>query len=116
MQSHELGFFFPKKKKKMLFKEKSERTTYRPSEHPPVREGKCQNVQVRSKAANTKPFHGIKTDSPMEITLGRQYNVGEKPTVILYIYINRHAGTPEKQRSTPSHMVIIVIYYALHRL
>ena len=33
----------------------------------------------------------------MQITLGPQYNVGEKPTVILYIYINRHAGTPEKQ-------------------
>ena len=31
----------------------------------------------------------------MQITLGQQYNVGEKPTVILYIYINRHAGTPE---------------------
>ena len=29
----------------------------------------------------------------MEITLGPQYNVGEKPTVILYIYINRHAGS-----------------------
>ena len=26
----------------------------------------------------------------MQITLGPQYNVGEKPTVILYIYINRH--------------------------
>ena len=27
----------------------------------------------------------------MEITLGQQqYNVGEKPTVILYSYINRH--------------------------
>ena len=25
-----------------------------------------------------------------------EYNVGEKPTVILYIYINRHAGTQEK--------------------
>ena len=33
----------------------------------------------------------------MEITLGQQYNVGEKYTVILYTYINRHAGTPEKQ-------------------
>ena len=32
----------------------------------------------------------------MQITLGQQYNVGEKPTVILSIYINRHAGTPEK--------------------
>ena len=30
----------------------------------------------------------------MVVTLGQQYNVGEKPTVILYTYINRHAGTP----------------------
>ena len=27
----------------------------------------------------------------MEITLGQQHNVGEKPTVILYTYTNRHA-------------------------
>ena len=34
----------------------------------------------------------------MEITLGQQYNVGEKPTVILYTdIISRHARTPEKQ-------------------
>ena len=32
----------------------------------------------------------------MEISLGQQYNVGKKPTVILYTYINRHAGIPEK--------------------
>ena len=51
----------------------------------------------------------------MQITLGQEYNVGEKPTVILYIYINRHAGTPEKtlktnqrQCSTPSHMVVVI--------
>ena len=32
----------------------------------------------------------------MEITLGQQYNnVGEKPPVILYTYINRHAGTQD---------------------
>ena len=54
----------------------------------------------------------------MEITLGQQYNVGEKPTVILYIYMDRHTGTPEKtvktkqiQSSTPSHMVVIIYYY-----
>ena len=69
----------------------------RPSEHPPVRGKICQNVQVGSKAANTKPLHSIQTGSPREITLGQQYNVGEKPIVILYTYINRHAGTPEKQ-------------------
>ena len=35
----------------------------------------------------------------MVVTLGQQYNIGEKPTVILYTksYINRHAGTPEKE-------------------
>ena len=34
----------------------------------------------------------------MVVTSGRQYyNIGEKPTVILYTYINRHARTPEKQ-------------------
>ena len=35
----------------------------------------------------------------MVITLGRQYNVGEKPTVILYTYMNRHAGTPTKGKT-----------------
>ena len=35
-------------------------------------------------------------NNSMQITSGQQYNVGEKPTVILYIYINRHVGTPEK--------------------
>ena len=30
------------------------------------------------------------------ILVNSQYNVGEKPTVILYTYMNRHAGTPEK--------------------
>ena len=33
----------------------------------------------------------------MVITLGQQFNVGEKPNVILYTYINRHAGTPTKK-------------------
>ena len=34
--------------------------------------------------------------SPMVVKLGQQYNVGEKPTVILYTYMNRHAGTQKK--------------------
>ena len=34
----------------------------------------------------------------MVVPLGQQYNIGEKSTVILYSYINRHAGTPEKQQ------------------
>ena len=50
----------------------------------------------------------------MTVTFGQQYNIGEKPTVILYTYINRHAGTPEKQRrqkSISSNMVVIVELY-----
>ena len=31
----------------------------------------------------------------MGVTLGQQYNVGEKPTVILYTYINRLAFETE---------------------
>ena len=52
----------------------------------------------------------------MVVTLGQQYNIGEKPTVMLYTYINRLARTPEKQRkqkhcSTSSNMVVIIYYY-----
>ena len=77
---------------------KKNQTTPRPSEHPPVMGEKISKRLVRwdQKAANTEPLHGISPGSPMQITLGPQYNVGEKPTVILYIYINRHVGTPEK--------------------
>ena len=32
----------------------------------------------------------------MVVTLGQQYDVGEKPTIIMYAYINCHAGTPNK--------------------
>ena len=50
----------------------------------------------------------------MGVTWGQQYNIEEKPIVILYTYVNRHAGTPEKQRkqkhcSTSSNMVVVII-------
>ena len=45
------------------------------------------NILIITSAINTKPLHGIQTGSPMVVTLGQQYNVGEKPTVILYTYI-----------------------------
>ena len=35
----------------------------------------------------------------MVVTLGQQYNTGEKPTVVLYTYINRHAGTPSETKT-----------------
>ena len=43
---------------------------------------------------------------PDVMTSGRQYNIGEKPSVILYTYINLHAGTPEL--TLTSYMVIDV--------
>ena len=45
----------------------------------------------------------------MVVTLGQQYNIGEKPTVILYTYINRHAGTPEKQRKQKRCKVVVLV-------
>ena len=54
----------------------------------------------------------------MVVPLGQQYNIGEKRTVILYTYINRHAGTPQKQRkqkhcsmNISSNMVVIIYCY-----
>ena len=35
----------------------------------------------------------------MVVTLGQQYSVGDKPTVMLYTYINRHAGAPNKTKA-----------------
>ena len=35
----------------------------------------------------------------MVVTLYQEYNVGEKPTFILYNYMNRHAGTQKKTRT-----------------
>ena len=38
----------------------------------------------------------------MLIALGKQYNVGEKSIVILYTYINHHAGTRKhNKQETP---------------
>ena len=45
------------------------------------------------------------------VTLGQQYNIGEKPTVTLYTYINRHAGTPENNEKPPNKTWYIVIIY-----
>ena len=36
----------------------------------------------------------LNAGSPLVVTLGQQYNVGEKPTAILYTYINHHAQPP----------------------
>ena len=35
----------------------------------------------------------------------KQYNIGEKPIVMLYAYINRHAGTPDTMKQ--SHLNVL---------
>ena len=94
---------------------KKNQNTPRPSEHPPVMGEKMSKRLGGIKRLQIQNLFMAFKQVPMQITLGPQYNVGEKPTVILYIYINRHAGTPEKtlkanqrQRSTPSHMVVVI--------
>ena len=47
---------------------------------------------------------------PYGSNIGSTVNIGEKPTVILCTYINRHAGTPEKQRRQNSTSSNIIIY------
>ena len=46
----------------------------------------------------------------MVVTLGQRYDVGEKPTVILYTYINSHAEHPKKLL-TNKNIVLIVPYH-----
>ena len=57
----------------------------------------------------------------MVVTLGQQYNIGEKPTVMLYTYINRHAGIPDKNKTKTfceNKFIIIQSYTVIvvHRL
>ena len=40
----------------------------------------------------------ILKEFPDAVTLGQQYNIGERSTVILYTYINHHAGTPKQNQ------------------
>ena len=72
----------------------------RSSEHPPVRGENVKTFRWDHRLQIQNLFMAFKR-VPLwytVVTLGQQYNIGEKPTVILYTYINRHAGTPEKQR------------------
>ena len=52
----------------------------------------------------------------MVITLGQQHNVGKKPTVILYTYINRREGTPNKKQKQNRNNVVLPVLstYPLH--
>ena len=43
---------------------------------------------------------------PNGVTQGQQQNIGEKPTVTLYTYINHHVGTP-KQKQTSYYTIFL---------
>ena len=58
---------------------------------------------------------------PNVTTSGRQYNIGEKPSVILYTYyINLHAGTSKPQfflsKSPGLYSVVIWSYMVLEKV
>ena len=93
---------------------KKKQNAPRPSEHPPVRGEKMAKrlggiIDCKYKTSSWH-WNGFPY---MVVTLGQQYNIGEKLTVILHTYLNRHAGTPEKLQkqkhcSTLSNMVVII--------
>ena len=47
----------------------------------------------------------------MVVTLGQQYNVGEKPTVIMYTYINHHVSSVLYR--TVSYLAVSVVFYSI---
>ena len=57
--------------------------------------------------------------SPMVVTLGQQYNVGEKPPLLLYctlIYINRHCrATKHNNAEDTVYIVKMVVILYCHR-
>ena len=67
------------------------------SEHPPVRAKRVKTFRCDHRLQKQNLFMAFK--SPMVVTLGQQYNPGEKPTVMLYTYINLHEGTPDKNKT-----------------
>ena len=69
----------------------------RPSEHPPVMGEKMSKRLGGIKGCKYKTSSWHLNRFPDADNIGSTDNVGEKPTVILYIYINRHVGTPEKR-------------------
>ena len=86
----------------------------RPSEHPTV---KGKNVKTfrwnhrlqRQNLVIPVDLNGFPDGSNIGSTV---YYAGEKPTVLLYTYINRHAGTPEKQNTN----IALVVHNLINRL
>ena len=65
-----------------------------PADHVPDWQPRVLLGMVEARSVNVKKTTTTTTTTNMVVTLGQQHNIREKPTVILYTYINRHAGTP----------------------
>ena len=84
------------------FLEKNQNAT-RPSEHPPVRGKKMSKHlgRVIGGKDKTSSWHLNGLPYVMVVTLSQQYNVGEKPTVILYTF---------SFFQSPADVVVVVVF------
>ena len=81
-----------------------------------------EGLQVGTLAVETNLFM-VSNGFPSVTTSGQQYNIGDKPSVILYTYINLHAGTPKPQSflsveefRTTVVLIVIWSYMVLEKL
>ena len=70
-------------------------------EYPPNQGEKFSKLLGRNIGCKDKPLYGIKTGSPMVVTLDQQYNVGEKPTV--YCTLTLIANPVHQNRGVTAH-------------
>ena len=84
----------------ILFKEKSERM-YVNLLSIPQPGGKMSKrlVGIMGCKYKTSLWHFSRIPDGIIVTLGQQYDTGEKPNVIRYTNINRHAGTRDKKQN-----------------
>ena len=80
----------------------------RPSEHPSVRGKKMSKRLGGIIGCKNKTSSWHLNGFPVGSNIGStEYNTGEKPSVMLYTYVNRHAGTPDKNKTKP--IVVVVV-------
>ena len=86
---------------KLWGSEKKNLNASRPPEHTSVRGKMSKHLSgIIDCKDKTSSWHLNGFPDGIIVALDQQYNVGEKPTVILqHPYINRHAGTPNKTKT-----------------
>ena len=69
----------------------------KPSEHPPSGEKLSKGLGGNIGYCRDKNFFMVSKGFPDLTKSDQQYSIREKPSVILYTYINHHARTPKPQ-------------------